>query len=278
MNTALQCVVQRDWQNDDGRDESFPKWFSWCTPQIGISSTHKVMYFHTQNVMQHGATGMFCSSDTVSSLITLPIFFGTSLKTIYNQLCSAHIVYKQFQHSWWSPESQLTACLAVAFRTTDAPSCRCKPSWWNMVCRTNCETCVSVGCRYCTSAVPSVQDTSVTARLLSSHDRTWPLLRWYEVLTVMLKIQCDAVYWASSFLLFNMQTVFPLCDGHLLTSHLHWVAVWIWSPYTVNTEIKRTVSKTTFHSIRWGTDMTYLTFWRIWCNRQQPRCKSPAEL
>lgn len=60
-------------------------------PQIGISSTHKVMSFHTQNAMQHGATGMFCSSDTISSLITLLIFFGTSLKTIHNQLCGAHI-------------------------------------------------------------------------------------------------------------------------------------------------------------------------------------------
>lgn len=94
-------------------------------PQIGISSIHKVMHFHTHYVMQLGATGMFCSSDSVSSLITFLLSFGTSLKTIHNQLCGAHTAYKQLQHSWWSPESQLTACLIAACRTTDAPSCRC---------------------------------------------------------------------------------------------------------------------------------------------------------
>ena len=63
--------------------------------QIARRSTQKVMYFHIQNVMQLGATGMFCSSDTVSSLITFLIFYGISLKTIRNQLCSAHAAYKQ---------------------------------------------------------------------------------------------------------------------------------------------------------------------------------------
>ena len=98
--------------------------------QIGRSSTQKVMYCHTQNVMQHGATGMFCSSDTVSSQITFLVFFGISLKTIHNQMCGAHIAYKQLQHSWWR---QLTAYLIAGCRTTDAPSCRCNHPdeiWW----------------------------------------------------------------------------------------------------------------------------------------------------
>jgi len=258
---ALQCFVKRDWQNKNGRDESFPKLFSWCSTNRKKFNTKGNVLSH-QNVMQHGATGMFCSSDTVSSLITFQIFFGISLKTVHNQLCGAHIAYKQLQHSRWSPDSQLTAYLIAACRTTDAPSCRCNHPdeiWWAaQIVELMFLLAAGTVATPWTSAVPSVQDASVTARLLSSRDRTWPILR-SEVLTVKLKIQCDAVYWASSFLMFNMQTVFPLCDGHSLTNHLHWVAVWMWSPYAVNAEINGLVSKTTFRNIRWGTDMTDLT-------------------
>jgi len=121
---ALHHFVQRDWQNNNGRDESLPKLFLWCT-------TNRYKFNTQSNVLSHPECNAawsyrnVCSSDTVSSLITLLIFFGTSLKTIHNQLCGAHIAYKQLQHSRWSPESQLTACLIVACRTTDAPSCRC---------------------------------------------------------------------------------------------------------------------------------------------------------
>jgi hypothetical protein len=73
----------------------------------------------------------------VSLLITY-LIFGISHKTLHNQLCGIHIGYKQLQHSWWSPESQLTACLTstlLAWRTTVAPSNRFNhlhEIWWTV--------------------------------------------------------------------------------------------------------------------------------------------------
>lgn len=52
-NSLIKCnelgitpLVQRDWQNNNGRDESFPKLFSWCT-------TNRYKFNTQSNVLSH---------------------------------------------------------------------------------------------------------------------------------------------------------------------------------------------------------------------------------